>query len=521
MDILGGLRVQIDTFYYNLLLSIAGLHWSLLRGFIMMGYTIELINGWLAANVFTPLIAQTNNSLNVAVTLAFVVAMLVLGMTYLLAAFVRLDVVQPRSAITWYVAGALFFTLGPSLYAGMNDFRVTIGEAFYLSAFQGMQANVGGTFNSLNQVESPDLDIGPLCDNLGVYLPGATGGSGIDGMDVALAYLRADGPDVMGYPQPVYSPGCPTHLLNPLTGEYVSQVPQEWFMDGSYFDAATSPLLNFDTMDDMERAASINMASSSQGRMLTAWPLVLFGIVEQLVYLLITIAQGLTFISFAIAILFAFFKRTEVIAQAVINQWIELLVQTVIIALIQALVVALFLAGAASGNGMVVLGIGLVCLVFMLIALWSGVKAVWNSFNRLFNAMGQVTGGTLISPGQATIAAGAGAAVAATAGAALRRFCLKHGIERAGRNDGAQPGRDSGAGGRHLFRRITHPQRRGPHTGLSPWRAQHLTGRSGGAVQRGQHHPAGGTACPWCGPSRWSHARHSAADRPGPGQCRL
>ena len=71
MDILGGLRVQIDTFYYNLLLSIAGLHWSLLRGFIMMGYTIELINGWLAANVFTPLIGQTNNSLNVAVTLAF------------------------------------------------------------------------------------------------------------------------------------------------------------------------------------------------------------------------------------------------------------------------------------------------------------------------------------------------------------------------------------------------------------------------------------------------------------------
>src|SRR5690606_18663678 len=51
-------------------------------------------------------------------------------------------------------------------------------------------------------------------------------------------------------------------------------------------------------------------------------------------------------------------------------------------------------------------------LIFMLIALWSGVKAVWNSFNRLFNAMGQATGGVMLSPGQAT---GAVAAVGAGA----------------------------------------------------------------------------------------------------------
>jgi hypothetical protein len=414
-----GLRIAIDTFWYNLLLNLAGLHWGLLRGFIMMGYIVEVINRWLAQNAFSPLIQMTSDTLQVAVGLAFLVALFVLGITYLLAAIIRLDVVSPRSAIVWYIAGSLFFAVGPSLYQGMNDFRMTIAEGFYLSALNGLQGSVGGAFGSLGQVRSADLGIGAICDHLGVYLPGATSAGRIDGLDVALAYVRADGPDVMGYPQPFFSPGCPTHLFHPLTGAYVSPLPQEWYFPGSYFDVAQGPPLAFDTMTDAQRAASIAIASSSQGRLLTAWPLVLFGVVEQLVYLLITIAQGLTFVSFGVAILFAFFKRTEAIANSIVNQWIELIVQTVIIALIQALVVALFLAGTTAGNGMVVLGIGLVCLVFMLITLWSGIKAVWNSFNRLFGAFNQAAGGTILTPAQAGSAAATAGLVAAGGAVAI------------------------------------------------------------------------------------------------------
>jgi len=130
MDILAGLRIAIDTFWYNIIVSFAGLHWSLLRGMVMMGHTVELINQWLSENVFGVLIAQTNASLQTAISFAFVIALLVLGLTYLLAALVRLEVVQFRSALTWYVAGVLFFALGPSLYRGMNDFRMGIAEGF-------------------------------------------------------------------------------------------------------------------------------------------------------------------------------------------------------------------------------------------------------------------------------------------------------------------------------------------------------------------------------------------------------
>ena len=413
---------MIDELFYSVIVLIAGVHWSLQEAVLMAGYTIKLVNQWLIENAFMPIIAQTNNSLSLAISVVFVVALLVLGITYLLAAFIRLDVVAPRSAIMWYVAGILFFTIGPSFYQGMNTFRMNISQVMYLSVLQGLGDNAGD-FSSLAQVDSNDLDLGALCDQFDVYLPGATGPGPIDGLDITMAYLRGHAQDVMGYPQPVYSPGCGIYLQNPNPSTWAGEggtsvVPMDWNMEGNYFDHNVSPI-TWDGVEDSVRDRAVSMAGSSQQRALTAWPLLLFGLVEQVVHLLITIAMGITFVSFGVAILFAFFKRTESIAHSIINQWIELIVQTTIIALIQALVIGFFLAGAATGSAAAIIGIGLICLVFIVITMWSGIKAVWNSFNRLFNAMGQVSGSVLLSPGSITSAAVTGAAAAATGGASL------------------------------------------------------------------------------------------------------
>lgn len=409
-DILRGMQIQIDAFYYNLLFSLASIHWSILRAFMMMGYAIELFNRWLADKAFVPLIQQTNASLSLVVNIALIVALFVLGITYLLSVFVRFNVVEPRSALLWYLAGVLFFSIGPSLFQGMNDIRQGIGQAFYLSALNGLEANAGGAFNSLSSVETDELGLLPLCDNLGTYLPGVSTPQSIDGLDVALSYLRADGIDIMGYHPPFRDLACRAHPPDPATGRYTARaLPNEWDWPGSFFDNTRSGQL-YELLTDEERQHSLEMGSKAQGRLLTAWPLVLFGLCEQLVYLLLTIAQGLTFISFSCAILFAFFKRTEIIARSILEMWVELMIQTLIIALIQSLVVVFFLVGTASGNGLVVLGIGLICLVFMLIVLWSGIKAVWNSFNRLFRAFGQASGGVFITPSTAAaLTAGAGA----------------------------------------------------------------------------------------------------------------
>jgi hypothetical protein len=415
-DVLNGLQIQIDTLWWNLMFALAGMGWSLQRAFLMMGYTIELMNQWLIDNAFTPLITQTNASLQVAVSISFVVALLVLGITYLLAAFARMRIVEPRSAIAWYLAGALFFSLGPSLYQGMSDFRRDISQAFYASSLSGLAAVTGSAFTSLGSVDSADMGILTLCDNFGSYMP--VWNYTIDGLDVALAYLRADGINLMGYPSTPRDPLCQPHTPDPATGLWTAgSVPWEWRRPGSFFDNVRDPVF-FPAMTALERSDSLGMTMAAQGRLLTAWPLILFGVTEQLVYLLLTIAQGLTFISFGVAILFAFFKKTEVIARSIIDLWIELIIQTIVIALIQSLVVTFFLAGTASGNGIVVLGVGLICLIFMVIVLFSGVKAVWNSFNRLFNAFGQATGGAVISPGAAAVTVGAAAVGTAALGVA-------------------------------------------------------------------------------------------------------
>lgn len=410
---------MMDELLYSIIVSIAGVHWGIQKAFLMAGYIVKLINQWLIENAFMPIIGNTNDSLRGAVSVVFVVALLVLGITYMLAAFIRLDIVNPRSALTWYVAGALFFAVGPNLYQGMNVFRMQISETMYLSVLQNMADN-SGDFSSLSMANSHDLDLAPLCDQFDVYLPGATGAGPIDGLDIAMAYLRGHAQDVMGYPQPVYSPGCGPYFLNPNPSTWAgaggtSVVPMDWNGTGGYFDHTTAPQ-HWDTLTAQDRPSVVSWAGASQQRALTAWPLLIFALIEQVVHLLITIALGVTFISFGIAILFAFFKRTESIAHSILDQWVELIVQTTIIGLIQALVTGFFRAGVASGSAVAIIGIGLICLVFILITLWSGIKAVWNSFNRLFNAMSQVSGGVIASPGAAAaVTAGAGALAAGAA----------------------------------------------------------------------------------------------------------
>ena len=79
---------MIDELQYSLIALIAGIHWSLQEALLMAGYTVKLVNVWLIENAFMPIIAQTNNSLGIAVSVVFVVALLVLGITYLLAVFI-------------------------------------------------------------------------------------------------------------------------------------------------------------------------------------------------------------------------------------------------------------------------------------------------------------------------------------------------------------------------------------------------------------------------------------------------
>jgi len=344
-DLSQNIEFMVDGLWYDLLRLHAQIQWFLMKVFLVMGIVIDLVTDFLADHAFAPLITQSSSQFGIAVSMSFTIAIMVLGLSYMIAHFIRLNVVELRSALTWYVLVALFFQLGPELYLSMNDLRADINSFFYATSLQSV--NDGSPLAPLNNNMTDDgIPMLAPCDNFG-WLSGTTStqaGAGVDGLDIGMAYMLATARDVLGEPPSVLG-NCTT--VNP--GGYETNLPFRWYHTDGYFDTAVSPpTWEYIPPDDRER--SLSMAAAAQYRLIGAWPLLWLGVFEKIVYLLVTFAQGLSFISFSVAAIFAFFKRTEAIARSVVDLWIEIIVTSVVIALGQSLIVSLALAAAATQN---------------------------------------------------------------------------------------------------------------------------------------------------------------------------
>ncbi|GIK64267.1 MAG: hypothetical protein BroJett018_20610 [Chloroflexota bacterium] len=418
-DLTQAIQFMIDGLWYDLLALHAQIQWFLMKVFFILGIVIDLMNDFMAEQAFAPLITQSNSQFGVAVSMSFTIAMMVLGMSYLIAHFIRFNVVEFKSALTWYLLVALFFQLGPELYLSMNNLRSDINSFFYATSLDTINSS-GSPLSPLNNNLSNDgIPMLPPCDNFG-WLTGQNStqaGTGVDGLDIAMAYMLATSHDVLGQAPPVLG-NCRT----PNPGGYENNLPFNWYFNDGYFDVMVSPpTWEFIPADDRER--SLSMAAAAQYRLIGAWPLLWLGIFEKIVYLLVTFAQGLSFISFGVAAIFAFFKRTEAIARSVVDLWIEIIVASVVIALGQSLIVSLALAAAATQNPLASIGVGLLCAVMMMILMISALKLVWNALTRIFGSVSQATGGAILTPSQVAAGAAVGTvgtvAAVATGGGAL------------------------------------------------------------------------------------------------------
>jgi hypothetical protein len=418
-DLSQDINFAIDGLWYDILLLHSQAQWFLMRVFIITGIIIDLVTDFIAEQAFAPLISQSNSQLGIAVSLSFTIAMIVLGLSYMVAHFIRLNVVEFKSAFMWYVLVALFFQMGPELYLGMNSLRADINSFFYATSLQTIN-NSGSPLSPLNNNLSDDgIPMLPPCDNFG-WMSGTSGsgpGQGVDGLDIAMAYMLAASRDVLGNPPPT-SGNCST----PNPGGYDSNLPFRWYFTDGYFDQTISPP-TWELISDDERERSLDLAASAQYRLFGAWPLLWLGLFEKIVYLLVTFAQGLSFVSFGVGAIFAFFKRTEAIARSVVDLWIEIIVSTVVIALGQSLVVSLALAAAATQNPLASIGVGLLCAVLMFILMFAGIKLVWNALTQIFGAINQATGGAIMTPQQLATGATVGfvgtVAAVATGGGSL------------------------------------------------------------------------------------------------------
>ena len=398
---LDGVIVPVQQMAYSILYFIAEIFWGINQALLLVGYYILTITAWLSEQMFQPLLSSIGGATDGLLLPVFTFAMLTLAITYLLGVFGVFRVVEFRSAVMWLLVAVMWFQFGPEIYLGFEQFRRELSGGFYATTYTDLTGG-GGAITGLNQVGgSVDITVSPPTNNFGPFLPFDTA---IDGLDIALAYLDADGCDVLR------TTGCLTFLLpDGSTGA----MPSRWYVSDAYLDVSQHGSL-FSSMSNSERQASMENVAGGIWRALSGIVVSLFGMIEQIVQLLLTIAFGIAFASFFIAILFAFFKRTESVTWAVFDIILGLFVQSIITSLLLALVMAFVSVAGATGNGVLLLGVGFLGIILVTILLLGAVSAILKALNGLMGSFGQVTGGSLDAAGTVTKIAGAYATGGAT-----------------------------------------------------------------------------------------------------------
>ena len=139
-------------------------------------------------------------------------------------------------------------------------------------------------------------------------------------------------------------------------------------------------------MTDAERQASIGRGIQGIWRTFTMIFIAVFGIIEQLVNFIMAASFAVAFLSMFVAVLFAFFRRTEPIAWGALNLIIELFIQSIINSLLMSLILGFVLVGANTGNAILLLGAALVGLWLSWNLLHSCIKGLTDAIPANTNA---------------------------------------------------------------------------------------------------------------------------------------
>ncbi|MEO1644882.1 MAG: hypothetical protein AAFR67_06830, partial [Chloroflexota bacterium] len=387
---------------YSMLYFVAETLWGINQAILLVGYYVLSITAWLSQQMFQPLLTSIGNATDSLLLPVFTVAMVTLAITYLLGVFGVFRVVEFKSAVVWCAVAVMWFQFGPEIYLGFEGFRRDVSGGFYGTVFTDLTA-AGGSMEGMGQIgDAGDMQIDPPTNNFGRFLSFDTS---IDGLDVALAYLDADGCDVLR------TPGC---LFQPLPNDTDGRLPLMWYQADGYFNINQHPFFFQFAMTQEERQQSLDDAARGIWIAFSGLVVSLFGLLEQIIQLLLTIAFGIAFASFFIAILFAFFKKTESITWGVFDIILGLFIQSIITSLLLALVMAFVSLAGVTGNGILLLGVGFLGIILITILLISAVQAILGAVNGLMGAFGKATGGNMDAAGSVTRVASAYATGSAT-----------------------------------------------------------------------------------------------------------
>jgi len=399
---LDGVIVPVQQMVYSILYFVAETLWGINQAILLVGYYVMSITSWMSQQMFQPLLTSIGNSTDSLLLPVVTLAMLTLGISYLLGVFGVFRVVEFKSAVIWCAVAIMWFQFGPELYLGFEQFRRDLSGGFYGTVFTDV-TGAGGTIEGMGQIgDAGDMQIDPPTNNFGAFLSFDTS---IDGLDIALAYLDADGCDVLR------TAGC---LFQPMPDGNNGSMPLMWYQADGPFDINQHSFFYGFGMTQDERQQSLDDAARGIWIAFSGIVVSLFGLLEQIIQLLLALAFGIAFASFFIAILFAFFKKTESVTWAVFDIILGLFIQSIITSLLLALVMAFVSVAGVTGNGILLLGVGFLGIILIAILLIGAVQAILGALNGLMGAFGKATGGNLDAAGSVTRVASAYATGGAT-----------------------------------------------------------------------------------------------------------
>ncbi|MEO0564106.1 MAG: hypothetical protein AAF125_18520, partial [Chloroflexota bacterium] len=357
---------------------------------------VYMLTGWIVDTLFVPVITVFQESFIGIVGSMLTVAVMVLGIQKLVAHFFELDLVDMRRIFMWTIVAGWMFNFGPDLYEGIEAARLEMSSYFYDVFFTEADTN-SASIDGLSYMDgsaNTTFLSAPLTDQFTLV---TTYVQGLDGMDVAVAYLAATDCDFL------YWSGC---TPNPF-----GNLPASWYAAGGYFDVNTSPLY-YGSFSPLERMASLEAAQIGFRHAIYAQTISLFALMESIVRLLLTSAFGIAFASTFIGVLFAYFKFTETVAIQTFVVVRSLFIQSLLNSLFSAMIISFVVISTSTNNAFLVAGIGLAAFVMAIILIINASAALMSAINGMWDSMASIAP-SMGAAGQLTDAIGTTATAAA------------------------------------------------------------------------------------------------------------
>lgn len=312
--------------------------------------------------------------------LVFTIALTLLGMTYVLAAFWMRStiIVDWKKAFAWLLFAWLFYTFGADFFVQSYILERSLGTVMYEVALD-VNIDAENALYPLNELFSGS-DVPPT-DPEDMFGQGGEAwlkyDVSIDGVDIAMAYFLATPDD--------------------LTSSNLIALPQgldDAFFGGGIFDVSTL------FTNDAEEILTDGIAGVL--RLFFGLFINVFAILDQVVSLWIAIGLALTFFMLLWVVLLAFFNATEPIAKYLVRSWLDFMLLALFSGIIKAVGLFVLLLAADIPHPIIWIAGGALGLAIGWMANMQAIDGVMqlmkNIQGSVMSAGGAMTGGMSVMP---------------------------------------------------------------------------------------------------------------------------